>query len=104
MNLFRLSFALFIICTFEKERINSLSANPKMVKHTQTILRLGLRGNDASFMTKEFRKAIYTRSRLRNNFSKNSTKYNERLYKKERNKCVSLRSKCIRNFFSNITK
>ena len=40
-----------------------------------------LRGNDAPFMNKELRKAIYTRSRLRNRDSKNSTKENETSYK-----------------------
>ena len=33
-----------------------------------------LRGNDAPFMNKELRKAIYTRSRLRNRYFKNPTK------------------------------
>ena len=33
-----------------------------------------LRGNDAPFMNKELRKAIYTRSRLRNRHFKNPTK------------------------------
>ena len=50
-----------------------------------------LRGNDAPFMNKELRKAIYTKSRLRNRYFKNPTKKNETSYKKQRNKCVSLR-------------
>ena len=37
-------------------------------------------------MKKELRKAIYTRSRLRNNFCKNPTKENEKKYKIQRNK------------------
>ena len=40
-----------------------------------------LRGNDAPFMNKELRKAIYTRSRLRNRYFKNPTKENEMSYK-----------------------
>ena len=39
-----------------------------------------LRGNDAPFMNKELRKAIYTRSRFRNRYFKNPTKENETSY------------------------
>ena len=63
-----------------------------------------MRGNHARFINKEFRKAIYTRSRLRNKFLKNLSKANESLFKKQRNKCVSLRKKCIKNYFSKITE
>ena len=62
-----------------------------------------LRGNDVPFMDKELRKAIYTRSRLRNRYFKNPTKNNETFYKKQRNKCVSLREKSITHYFSKIT-
>ena len=37
----------------------------------------------APFMNKSFRKAIYTRSRLQNNFNKNSTNENKVRYKKQ---------------------
>ena len=40
-----------------------------------------IRGNHAPFMNKELRKAIYTRSRLRNKFCKSPSKENEALYK-----------------------
>ena len=47
-----------------------------------------LRGNQAPLMTKEFRKAIYNRSRLRNKkFYKIPSEENEKSYKKQRNKC-----------------
>ena len=59
-----------------------------------------LRGNDASFMNKELRKEIYTRSSFGNRYFKNSTKENETSYKKERNKGVSLRRKSLRQHFS----
>ena len=62
-----------------------------------------LRGNKAPFMNKELRKAIHTRSRLRNRYFKNPTKENETSYKKQRNKCVSLRRKSITQHFSKIT-
>ena len=55
-----------------------------------------IRGNQAPFMTRRLRKEIYTRRRFRNKFCKNSTKENEKLYKKQRNKCVALRRICIK--------
>ena len=54
-------------------------------------------------MNKKLRKAIYTRSRLRNKFCKSPSKENEALYKKQRNKCVSLRRKSIKKYFNDIT-
>ena len=62
-----------------------------------------LRGIQATFMTRNFRKEIYTRSRFRNKFCKNPTLENEKLYKKQRNKRVAVRRKCIREYFHNIT-
>ena len=61
------------------------------------------RGNHAPFISKEMRKAIYTGSRLRNKFCKNLSEENERKYKRQRNLCVSLRRKAIKQYFSNIT-
>ena len=55
-------------------------------------------------MNKELRKAIHTRNRLRNNFCKNSNKENEKKYKIQRNKCMSLRKKSIKKYFKNISK
>ena len=48
-----------------------------------------VRGNQVSFMTKEFQKAIYTRSRLKNKMNKNPTEKNVTAYKRQRNLCVS---------------
>ena len=62
-----------------------------------------LRGNDAPFMNKELRKAIYTRSRFRSRYFKNPTKENETSCKKQQYKCVSLRKKSIKQHFSKIT-
>ena len=42
------------------------------------------RGNHAPFISKEMRKAIYTRSRLRNKFCKNPSEENERKYNENR--------------------
>ena len=56
-------------------------------------------------MTNEFCIAIYNRSRLRNKFCKVSTKNkNEKLYKNQINKCVSIRKKSVRNYFNKIAK
>ena len=63
-----------------------------------------VRGNHALFMNKELRKAIYNRSRLKNKFCKNQTKENEEIYKKQRDKCVKLRKKSIKLYFSKITQ
>ena len=63
-----------------------------------------VRGNQAPFMTKEFQKAIYTRSRLKNKMNKNPTEKNIRAYKRQRNLCVSLRRKNIKSFLNNVTK
>ena len=35
---------------------------------------------------------------------KNPNKANESLFKKQRNKCVLLRKKCIKNYFSKVTE
>ena len=60
-------------------------------------------GNHAPFISKEMRKAIYARSRLRNKFSKNPSEENERKYKRQRNLCVCLRHKAIKQYFFDVT-
>ena len=55
-------------------------------------------------MTKEFQKAIYTISRLKNKLNKNHTEKNITVYKRQRNLCVSLRRKNIKSFLNNATK
>ena len=55
-------------------------------------------------MTKEFQKATYTRSRLKNKMNKNPTEKNITAYKRQRNLCVSLRRKNIKSFLNNVTK
>ena len=53
-------------------------------------------------MTKEFRKARYNRSRLRNKFRKIPSEENEKVYEKQRNKCVPIRKESIRNYFNKL--
>ena len=59
-------------------------------------------GYHVPFISKEMRKAIYARSRLRYKFYKNPSEENERKYKRQWNLCVSLRCKTIKQYFSNI--
>ena len=62
-----------------------------------------LRRNTAPFMNRDLRKGIYTRSRLQKKLKKYSSRENEAKFNKQRNKCVSLRKKAIRNHFKNAT-
>ena len=62
-----------------------------------------IRGNQAPFMTRNLRKQIYNKSKLRNKLCRTPTKENEKLYKKQRNKCVALKRKCIKEHFYNIS-
>ena len=54
-------------------------------------------------MTKEFHKAIYNRIRLRRKFCKIPSEENQKLYKKQKSKCVAIREKSIRNYFNKVT-
>ena len=53
-------------------------------------------------MNRDLRKAIYNRSRLKNNLNKNPTKENSKNYKKQRNLCVTLRRKAIKSYLKTI--
>ena len=55
-------------------------------------------------MTDELKKGIYTRTRLKKKFNKNPTKENENNFKRQRNKCVSLRRKAIKQHFKKATE
>ena len=61
-----------------------------------------LRYNNNAFMTKSLRKAIMTRSRLKNRFIKHRTTENWNSYKKQRNFCVSLLRKTKKQYFSEL--
>ena len=49
-----------------------------------------LRTNHGTFMTKEVRKAIMIRSKLRNKFLKDKNEQSRNDYRKQRNLCVAL--------------
>ena len=63
-----------------------------------------VRGNDVPFAEKQFRKAIYTRTRLKNKINKNHSKENKMAYKKQKKNCVSLRRKCMENYLKKLTE
>ena len=63
-----------------------------------------VRGNDAPFVDKQLRKAIYTRTRLKNKIHRNPSKENKMAYKKQRNFFVSLRRKCMKNYLKKLTE
>ena len=61
-----------------------------------------LRANHASFLTKEFRKAVMKRARLRNVYLKKRTEATKAAYNYQRNICVSLLRKSKRSYFENL--
>ena len=61
-----------------------------------------LRANHASFVTKELRKAIMERTRLRNIYLKQRTETTKVAYNQQRNKCVSILKKTKRSYFESL--
>ena len=51
----------------------------------------------------ELKKGIYTGTRLKNRLNKHPSKENEIAFKKQRNRCVTLRKKAIKNHFKKVT-
>ena len=61
-----------------------------------------VRGNNAPFMNKTLSKAIMHRSKLKNQFNKNPTEENKRIYHKQRNYCVNLLNKEKRKYYNDL--
>ena len=59
-----------------------------------------LRHNNNCFMTKELRKAIMLRSKLKKIFNKNKTHFNWQKYKHQRNFCLNLLRKTKKQYFA----
>ena len=59
-----------------------------------------IRGTHAPFMNKELSKAIMQRSKLKNIHNKTKTKESWEVFKKQRNKCVAIKHKNVRTYFS----
>ena len=63
-----------------------------------------VRGNHASFMTRELSKAIMTKSKVKNSYVRWPSRENCIAYKKAKNKCNSLTREAKRKFFKEATK
>ena len=61
-----------------------------------------LRANHATFMTKEVRKAIMMRSKLRNKFLQDKNEKSRNDYRKQRNLCVALVRRAKQQYFSSL--
>ena len=57
-----------------------------------------LRANHANFVTKQLRKAIMKRSKLRNDFLKDRNDASQSAYRKQRNLCVTLLRKAKKQY------
>ena len=58
--------------------------------------------NHANLVTKQLRKAIMKRSKLRNDFLKDRNDASQSAYRKQRNLCVTLLRKAKKQYFSNL--
>ena len=61
-----------------------------------------IRANHSKFVTKELRKAIMLRSKLRNQFLKTKSQEFKMKYNQQRNLCVSITRKAKRNYYENL--
>ena len=81
--------------TFEEIIIRLLNQHAPLKKRF-------VRANNSPFMNKTLSKAVMTRSRLRNKFTKNPTLENKVNYTKFRNYCTGLFRREIKSFYSNL--
>ena len=61
-----------------------------------------IRANESPFMTKNLKKEMMNRSRLRNKYLRNSSEENKLAYNKQRNICTSLLRKEKKSYFENL--
>ena len=61
-----------------------------------------IRGNDQPFMTKNMRKAIMLRTKLRNIYLQNPTEENGLIFRKLRNYCVKLLKQTKKSYYENL--
>ena len=66
------------------------------------IKKKSVRANDGPFMTKALRRAIMTRSRLRNIYCKYRTVENLKAFKKQRNKCVTILRQAKKDYYKDL--
>ena len=99
------SFMNALHYTLSEEQFDYSKNHDKFFETCQTVLnkhaprkKKYIRGNNKSFMSKAYSKAIMHRTRLRNKFLKNPTDSNKVLYNRQRNYCVSLLRKQKKEF------
>ena len=85
-------------CSFEK----FLKIFHDTLNHHAPLKKKKMRYNNQKFMNKALRKAIMTRSRLRNAFNLKRNNINWKKYKTQRNFCVKLLKQNKKNYFQNI--
>ena len=78
-----------------------VTANNILSKHLPLKYKY-VRANDSPFMTKELRKAVMLRSRLRNRFNRFKTATAEVAYKRQRNICINLLRKAKSDYYGNL--
>ena len=61
-----------------------------------------IRGYDKPFMTKNMRKAIMLRTKLRNIYLQNPTEENGLIFRKQRNYCVKLLKQTKKSYYENL--
>ena len=117
-NIHYRNYKTFNANLFKQELNNELLSidnnNAELVEFINTILsildkhapikRKYIRANNSAFMTKELRAAIMQRSKLRQKFLKERTNDSKHLYNRQRNLCVSLLGKTIRDYFKQLNK
>ena len=67
-----------------------------------SLINMPLLGHDCPFMTKDLRKAIMLRAKLRNKFNKDITTLANLAYKRQRNLCTSPVKKAKREYYGNL--
>ena len=83
-----------------RENYTNLSQTfSKVVQKLAPLIKKIVRGNHAPFINKEFRKEA-----IGERIFEILSKENELLFKTQRNKCVTLRRKCIISYFQDVTK
>lgn len=80
---------------FEKVFLDTLEAHAPIKKKT-------VRANEAPYMTKALKKAIYRRSRLQNEYFHNRTETNKSEYRRHKNYCSKLYKKERKKYYSNL--
>ena len=80
---------------FEKVFLKELNKHAPLKKKV-------LRHNNNAFMTKELRKEIMLRSKLKNKFNKERNHINWCNYKRQRNRCLSILRKSKKEYFNSL--